>query len=208
LRVDNGTPWGATDGLPTALVLWLAGLGVAVAHNRAGRPQENGVVERSQGTGKNWAEPGQCERPEELQRRVDEADARQRESYPYRQGKSRMEVFPGLRHSGRFYSAAWERRHWSLASAEGLLAEVVVERQVDKSGCVSLYSRNRYVGKTWAGRSVWVRYDPQGHRWMFSDSDNRLLAHQQAPELSRERIVNLTATDGRSKRKGGEGATR
>jgi transposase InsO family protein len=82
LRVDNGTPWGATDGLPTGLVLWLAGLGVGVDHNPACRPQDNGVVERSQGTGKNWAEPGQCDSAAQLQRGLDEADARQRERYP------------------------------------------------------------------------------------------------------------------------------
>ncbi len=101
LRVDNGTPWGATDGLPTGLVLWLAGLGVAVDHNPACRPQDNGVVERSQGTGKNWAEPGQCDSAAQLQRGLDEADARQRERYPYEGGSSRSVVFPGLAHSGR-----------------------------------------------------------------------------------------------------------
>ncbi len=85
--------------------------------------------------------------------------------------------------------------------AAELLAGVVVARQVDKAGCVSLYSRNRYVGKSWAGQRLWVRYDPEGQRWMFSDAANRLLAYQEAPELSRARIVNLTATDGRSKRK-------
>ena len=35
----------------------------------------------------------------------------------------------------------------------------------------------------------------------MSDEQNRLLAYREAPELSQERIVNLTATDGRSKRK-------
>jgi hypothetical protein len=200
LRVDNGTPWGATDGLPTGLELWLAGLAVGMDHNPACRPQDNGVVERSQGTGKNWAEPGQCDSVAQLQHGLDEADARQRDRYPYAGQASRSVVLPELAHSGRSYSAAWERRHWQWALAEELLAGVVVARQVDKAGCVSLYSRNRYVGKSWAGQRVWVRYDPEGHRWMFSDAGNRLLAYREAPELSQERIVNLTATDGRSKR--------
>jgi hypothetical protein len=200
LRVDNGTPWGASDGLPTGLVLWLAGLDVWVDHNPACCPQDNGVVERSQGTGKKWAEPGQCDHVPQLQQHLDEADTRQRERYPYRQGQSRMAFCPGLRHAGRYYSEAWERRHWQWVLAAELLAGVVVERQVDKSGRVSLYSRNCYVGKSWAGQRVWVRYDPQGRRWMFSDQNNQLLAYQEAPELSRERIVNLTATDARSKR--------
>src|SRR5262249_53568051 len=56
LRVDNGSPWGSRGDLPTDLVLWLAGLAVAVRANPPRRPQDNGVVERSQGTGKRWAE--------------------------------------------------------------------------------------------------------------------------------------------------------
>jgi len=201
LRLDNGTPWGASGGLPTGLVLWLAGLGVRVVHNPPRRPQDNGVIERSQGTGKRWAEPGQCASAAELQQRLAEADRRQRERYPYRDSQSRSQVFPGLRHSGRPYRAAWERRHWSLQQAEALLSEVVVARQVDALGRVSLYSRNVYVGKSWTGTTVYVRYDPEGKRWMFSDKDDRLLQHQAAPEICRERILDLTATDGRSKRR-------
>ena len=34
---------------------------------------------------------------------------------------------------------------------------------------------------------------------MFRDAANRLLAYQETPEVSQERIVNLTATDRRSK---------
>ena len=96
------------------------------------------MVERSQGTGKNWAEPGQCNSVAQLQHGLDEADARQRDRYPYAGEASRSVVFPDLAHSGRSSSAAWERRHWQWAWAEERLAGVVVARQVDKAGCVSL----------------------------------------------------------------------
>ena len=201
LRTDNGTPWGASGGLPTALELWLAGVGLGVHHIRPRRPQDNGVIERGQGTGKCWAEPGRCDSAAELQRHFDEADERQRQRYPYRDGLSRMQLFAGLRHSGRDYGPGWEQAHWSLERAEALLAEAVVERKVDATGCVSLYSRNVYVGRSWRGATVYVRYDPQGHRWMFSDAQGHLLQHQQATEITRERILDLTATDGRTKRK-------
>ena len=200
LRVDNGTPWVSTGGMPTALELWLAGLGVRLLRNPPRRPQHNGVVERSQGTGKSWAEPWQCQSAARLQARVDEADRRQRESYPFRQGRSRMQVYPELRHSGREYSRRWERSHWDMALARGALAEAVVGREVDQNGCVSLYSRNVYVGRPWARTTVFVRYDPQGGRWMFSDAHGRLLQHQSAPEISRDSVLALTASDGRSKR--------
>src|SRR6266852_5962403 len=51
-RVDNGTPWGSVGDLPTDLALWLLGLDVGISPNPPRRPQDNGVVERSQGTGK------------------------------------------------------------------------------------------------------------------------------------------------------------
>jgi hypothetical protein len=201
LRVDNGTPWGASGGFPTALVLWLAGLGVRVWHNRPRLPQDNGVIEKSQGTAKRWAEPGQCRSAAELQERAAEADRRQREAYPYHRGKkSRMELFAALRHSGRAYSRPWEEANWKMEAAQERLACAVQRRQVDKTGRVSLYSRNLYVTRTRANTTVIVQYDPQGQRWMFSDEDGSLLGHQEATEITRERICDLTASDGRSKR--------
>lgn len=201
LRVDNGTPWGASGGLPTALQMWLAGLDVSMHHNDARRPEQNGTIERSHGTNKRWAEPWQCDSADELQRRTDEASRRQRESYPHRQGKSRMEVYPGLRHSGREYSEQWEEGNWSMEKAQAVLAEALEMRKVDQNGSVSLYSRNVYVGRSFKGSEVWVRYDPQGGRWMFSDKDGHLLQHQNAPEINRESILDLTASDSRTKRR-------
>jgi len=71
LRVDNGVPWVYREKLPSALELWLAGLGVALHRNQPRRPQQNGKVERSQGVAKTWAEPEQCDTPEQLQSRLD-----------------------------------------------------------------------------------------------------------------------------------------
>ena len=66
IRVDNGAPWGSSGDLPTDLALWLIGLGIEMIWNTPRRPQENGVVERSQGTAKRWAEPRACATAEEL----------------------------------------------------------------------------------------------------------------------------------------------
>src|SRR5947208_740960 len=100
VRVDNGTPWGNWNDLPTPLALWLVGLGVRVHWNDPGCPQQNPKVERSQGTGKRWAEPGRCGGVAELQANLDEADRIQREEYPTPAGPSRWALFAGLRHSG------------------------------------------------------------------------------------------------------------
>src|SRR5438046_821249 len=131
LRVDNGGPWGWRGDLPTDLVCWLAGLGVAVTDNPPRGPQANGVVERFQGVGKMWGEPERCGTARELQGRLDELDRWQRELYPVVDVRGRLEAYPALRHSGRAYDAAWEAAHWQRQRVWDLLARFVVPRKVD-----------------------------------------------------------------------------
>jgi hypothetical protein len=192
-RVDNGGPWGASGhDLPPELALWLIGLGIEVHWNDPHSPQQNGTVERSQGTGKRWAEPGQCRSPEELQQRLQEMDAIQRDVYPSIEGRSRAETFPGLKHSGRRYSATKEKRQWDHRRVLNHLSGYVVPRQVDKNGDVWLYHRSRYVGSMHQGKTVYVMVDPQRVEWLFVDDQGRQLRSQPAQELDAERIRSLT----------------
>src|SRR5579863_4449462 len=101
MRVDNGIPWGSWGDLPTDLALWLIGLGVRIHWNYPHSPQENGVVERSQGISNRWCEPWTCESSGELQERLDLMDRLYRENYAYRERLSRMAYFAGLKHTGR-----------------------------------------------------------------------------------------------------------
>lgn len=191
LRVDNGKPWGSWSDLPTVLALWLIGLGVEVIWNPPRQPQKNGVVERSQGTAKRWAEPQCCASVAELQRRLHDDDRLQRERYPFLGRRSRWEVFPGLRHSGRAYGVADEGRRWELERVLRHLAEYAVTRRVDRTGQVSLYNRNYYVGVVHGGRTVYVMFDPQTREWLFSDRDGKQLRSQPAVEIDRARICAL-----------------
>jgi hypothetical protein len=194
LRVDNGVPWGSSGDLPPDLALWLLGLEVATTPNPPRRPQDNGVVERSQGTGKRWAEPGACRTVHELQQRLHEADQIQREEYPSIAGQTRLEAYPDLKHSGRPYSKTWEHRHWSRDLVLAHLAGEVVTRKVDRSGTVSLYNTNHYVGKLHVGKMVFVMLDPQRCEWVFADDQGRQLRTQPAVQLSRQRLETLTVT--------------
>jgi hypothetical protein len=180
--------------LPTDLALWLLGLGVELTFNPPARPDKNGVVERSQGTGKRWAEPWTCATVAQLQRHLDEMDAILRDEYPSVQGRSRREAFPGLAHSGRPYTRAGEDRAWDLERVLARVAEYAVVRRVDRSGMVSLYNRTRYVGKAHRGRDLYVTLDPLRCEWVFADADGRQLRSQPAEELTRERIRTLTVT--------------
>jgi hypothetical protein len=169
LRVDNGYPWGSCGDLPTPLALWLVGLDIGVIWNPPRRPQDNGVVERSQGLAKNWAEPDRCHDPAELQRRLNEEDQVQRRSYPHGSFGSRMEAYPDLAHSGRPYGAAWEREHWTWEAVLNYLAEAMVHRQVDRCGKIGLYHGKLYVGTVNRGKQVVLQFDPETVEWVISD---------------------------------------
>jgi hypothetical protein len=191
LRVDNGKPWGSWSDLPPALALWLIGLGLDVLWNDPCRPQQNGVVERAQGTAKRWAEPHTCVSVAALQARLDADDRLQRERSPVAQGQSRWELFPGLAHSGRRYGAAGEARRWDLGRVRDHLAGYAVCRRVDCQGKVSVYNRNLYVGVAHGGKDVWVQFDPEQGHWLLSDHAGRQLRSVPAPEISAASIRSL-----------------
>lgn len=204
IRVDNGTPWRSKGDLPTDLELWLTGLGVEVVANPPRRPQDNGVVERSQGTGKRWAEPHRAASAEELQVIVDLMDRRQREAYPYRGQASRQAAHPGLEHSGRPYDRSQEEGLSSVERSRDHLAGFVVPRRVDQSGTASVYGRNYYVGKAYAGQFVYVRYDPQAQLWLFQDEAGHQLNRREASEISAANLRAMTVTNRRDRSRSSE----
>jgi hypothetical protein len=191
IRVDNGSPWGSWSDWPTALAMWLIGLGIEMIWNDPCRPQQNGVVERSQGTGKRWAEPQACDSEKQLQEQLDRSDALQRDHYPYQGELSRTEVFPGLIHSGRKYSKLSENQEWELERVLEHLTDYLIKRQVDRSGTISVLNRTQYVGKAYAGQTVWVRLDPQERKWVIANVQGSQIRVKDAPELCAERICGL-----------------
>lgn len=191
IRVDNGWPWGSAGELPTDLALWLIGLGLQVHWNPPRCPQKNGVVERSQGTGKRWAHPATCPDVEALRCRLREQDEIQREHYPSILGKTRMEAFPGLRHSGRPFRPEEEVARWDVRRALDHLSEYVLIRRVDQGGTISLYNRSRYVGKALRGQEVYVTLDPLTTEWMYRDVTGHCHTRHTAEELAPERIFRL-----------------
>jgi transposase len=200
LRVDNGYPWGSSGDFPPEMALWLIGLGIEMVWIPPGCPQQNGVVERAQGTGQNWAESHTCADGAELQQRCDALDCRQRERYPYRKGRSRWEVYPTLRHSGRKYRLRSERSAWEAARVWAVVAQRVVKRRVDCTGSVSVYHRNRYVGKPYIGNQVYVSLDPSGPTWVIADEAGNELRTHAADELTAERICSLSVAGRKGKR--------
>jgi len=130
-------------------------------------------------------------------------DEIQREEYPSLGGQSRLQVYPEIRHSGRTYTPAWEKRHWSQEKALAHLAGYAVVRRVDRAGAVSLYNRNHYVGTLHKGKSVFVMVDPGLCEWVAADDQGRQLRRWPAVELEARRILNLNVTQ-RDERPGSE----
>ncbi len=194
MRVDNGTPWGATGGLPTALALWLIGLGVEVIWNPVRQPRRNAVVERFQDVGQDWGEPQTCDTASQLQARLDEVDRIEREEYPAIGGRTRLEAFRGLAHSGRRYHREGEARHWDLDRVLNWLSGHVVPRRVDVNGKVSVYDRGHWVGRQHIGRPVWVTLDPETKEWVIMDEMGSVMKRVAAAELTRERICALSVS--------------
>jgi hypothetical protein len=191
LQVDNGLPWGCKGDLPAPLALWLVGLGIDVQWSRPCVPQDNGVVERSMRTAKAWANPGTCRDRHEVQRRLDEMDKIQREEYPALAGKTRMSVWPELRHSGRAYGRKWEGGNWDLQAALARLSCFVVSRRVSKQGRVSLYDRPYTVGVSLADQEVLVQFSPQRVEWIVSDRRDCQVRAIPACTVTRENITTL-----------------
>lgn len=196
-RVDNGAPWGSTGEWPTELALWLIGLGVEMIWNTPRRPQENGVVERSQGTADRWCEPWTCDSPEELQARLERMDRLHREVYPYRDRRSRAAFYPGLAHSGRAYAVESEGRLWDWSRVTAHLSRCVVTRRVDVRGQVSIYNRGHYVGDIHKGKNIYVMFDPDSNEWIFADAQGRQVRQKPATEITPERVMALDVTNRR-----------
>jgi hypothetical protein len=197
LRVDNGHPWGSKGDLPTDLALWLIGLGVDVRWNTPCRPEENGVVERSQGTGKRWGEPHTCVTAAELQARLDDLDRLQRERYPYRENQSRVVWYEGLSRIERPYRPDQEGRLWDWERVAEHLGNLCVERQVDQKGQISVYNRNLYVGVFHRQARVWLMFDRSACRWVIATQEGQVVKEVAAEELHGKRIQALEVTNRR-----------
>ena len=170
VRVDNGNPWGSCGDLPTPLALWLIGLGVGVIWNppRTAAGQRRGGAEP--GAGQELGRAGPLPRRRRScnggwTRRTGCSASATRTA----RSVSRMEAYPGVAHSGRPYSAAWERRALVLGAVLSDLAGAMVPRRVDRSGKIGLYHGKLYVGTVNRGKEVVVQFDAGAAEWVISD---------------------------------------
>lgn len=192
LRVDNGSPWATQSDLPSALALWLVGLGVQVVLNRPGHCTDNAIVERGHGVLANWVEPQQAHDCHALQAQLDWSIEMQRERYPLVKGKSRVALYPDLVHASRGYARQQETQHWQLQRVVQYLTPRLWLRRVDKAGRVSFFSRAYSVGRRYWGRTVTIRLEPHSHQWLIESEQGQLLKRYPCQELCPERIFSFS----------------
>jgi hypothetical protein len=194
VRVDNGYPWGTPRDLPPELALWLIGLGVGVIWNPAGQPTCNPKVERCNGLTQQWGELRRCADRAAAAAVLAQVARIQREEYPAIRGRTRSEVFPGLKAPRRAYRRSREAALWDLCRVDAFLARGCWKRRVDCNGRISIYGHGRSVGRAWAHQEVGLRFEASSRCWIASNQAGELIKQIPASELTREQIIALAVS--------------
>lgn len=192
MRFDNGHPWGTCSPVPSALALWLVGLGIQPLFGRPRQSTDNAVVERAHGVLNNWVEPAQCADFQQLARSLQRFAALQREHYPLTDGRSRMAHFPELTACARPYTPAEEAHLWSLDRVLSYLATFRFFRKVECNGRITLLNREYSVGRSYQRRTVAVQLDLSSQLWIVSDEDGREIQRFAPKDLTYTTIFQMT----------------
>ena len=191
IRVDHGDPWATRSDIPSALALWLVGLGVKLLLNRPRVSTDNGIVERDHGVLAKWVEAHKAPHRQALQEQLDWAIDMQRERYPAIQGQSRAQAFPDLRRNPRHYSQAQEAQLWQMQRVDDFISPFLWTRRVDKVGRVSLFSTAYSVGRAHAGHDVTIHFDIPTREWVIENEQGQVLIRHLSQEITPDRILNL-----------------
>lgn len=191
LRLDNGLPWGTTSDVPSALALWLSGLGIRVVFGRPGQSTDNAVIERSHGVLNQWCEPTQQADWTQLAERVDWAAHTQRERYRSPHHVTRMQAYPELATNPRKYAVQDEVQQWDVQRAAQFLAGYTFKRKVDKNGVIQLMNNRYWVGRKWTRQYVKVFLDETTYDWVIWDDYGYELCRWPSRELDYDLIRNL-----------------
>ncbi len=193
IRFDNGKPWGNPQlRVPTALALWLVGLGIEPLFGRPRQSTDNAVVERGHGVLNAWVEPTHCGNHQDLKDGLDKFIHIQREIYPIKAGKSRMELYPNLSHVMRPYDALQEAQHWSLEKVFQYLTRYTFTRTVEKNGRITVMTSQYSVGRQYRAQKVTVQLDAQQQQWVVKDRFGQIIARFAPQQLNYTTLAGLT----------------
>ncbi|MDZ7934156.1 MAG: hypothetical protein U5M51_04145 [Emticicia sp.] len=188
--VDNGEPLGSpTMSITPALPLWLIAMDIDMIWNKPRCPQQNGLVEKMQGTSSRWAEIEKIANLAELQTTLDKEAIIQREKFPVKrlQRKTRLESFPELETSRRVY----DTNDFDPNKVYTFLAKKTYTRKVSTVGTISHYGQIVSVGTKYKAQYVQLKFEPTTKSWLIFDNESQIKSVP-ANHLSKENILNLT----------------
>lgn len=191
IRVDNGQPWGTTSSIPSAMALWLAGLGIEMIYGRPARSTDNAVVERTHGVLAGWVIPVQQAHLGALQDRLEWAIHTQRERYRSPHHLTRAQAYPQLYTNPRTYRRQTDAQAWDLNHLTRYLSRYVFERKVEKFGQITLFANVYSVGRAYARQAVSIHLDVHTLEWVFSDANGHEITRHSSRELDYDLIANL-----------------
>lgn len=178
IKIDNGRPFVNPHArkLPTLTILWWIGLGIEVIQNPPKCPQDNGTVEKLQGTLCSWSNPKDCKNIKALQKRLNEESDFQRNHYriPSKASKAyktRLEIHPELEQNKRVYNSEL----FDIQKVYDFLAQNVWVRTIRKKGDFKFNNSYFYIGKQFAHITVFITFDPIEKQWLFRQSDGTLI---------------------------------
>lgn len=190
MRVDNGEPLGSpTLTITPPLALWLIAMDIDVIWNKPRCPQQNGVVERMQGTSSRWAEIEKIFNLTDLQIRLDKEAILQREHLPVKrlEKKSRLEAFPELETSRRIYQA----EDFDINKSYTFLAKKIYTRKVSSAGTISHYGQVFSIGTKYKAQFMQLKFEIITCSWLIFDTQTNIKSIP-AKHLNRDNILNLT----------------
>lgn len=197
IKVDNGKPFGDPQRASVPeLVLWLVGLGVEVQWIAPRAPRQNATVERMQRTTAQWAEPACCTTPEQLQQKLNHLADLQTRHYPLQRkaGKNRKQLYPSLWSNPRRYT----KSRFQIKKVHAYLQKTDFVRRVSKNGCISFYAQSIFVGTTYQGQDLSVRFSAKHMCWALVDQTGVCIATVPAENFTKGAIEQLNVCTKRS----------
>lgn len=191
IRMDNGMPWGTQSNLPSAMGLWLVGLGIDLVYGRPARSTDNAVVERSHGVLNGWVQPQQCASFAAFEQCLAWAVHTQRERYPLADGQTRSQMYPQLRQNTRHYTRSTESTQWHIDRVGKYLAGFQFQRKVEKNGRLTLFANTYSVGRAYQRQVLAIHLDNKTWEWVISDDRSQEIRRHDAKELTYDQIQRL-----------------
>lgn len=183
------------DLYPSRFQQWLAGLGIGFERTRPGRPQDQGRVERGHRTLSDFV----CSQEERQDlAHFQTALTRNRHLYNHKypsrakgcNGQPPLVAHPQALIPRRPYRPEEEWHLFSLDRVAQRLAQLKLTRKVSRAGQISLGGRLYYIGPTYGGQQVQLRFDPATYTWVVSTQEGETIKRLRPEHFSKSDFLN------------------